>query len=312
MSLRTLLFFLLAISSGLIAAAGVTQMRSQRASKQMTSVIVVKKGILRGTSINAGSLVLKDLPVELYDKRYAKSIEEVVGRVATATMIEGEFVMVAKLSTNKADAGMAALIPDGMRAKGITAINLADRVSGLIETGDHVDILLTRSVPKDSDGLSGMSETILQNVEVLAVDRILQSKSSKSVSASTNRQDPKSSSLTVLVTPEQASLLNLAQREGILSFSLRNPEDHTIIDDSSQENRFTQLVSRKHQSINAGFALENLDAGEEDNPELQNTQDSVGLDFLEFADSTKDVSSKRLSAIRTIRGSRLGIVPISN
>jgi pilus assembly protein CpaB len=312
MSLRTLLFFLLAISSGLLAAAGVTQMRSQGATKQMTTVIVVKKGIVRGTSIEAGFLESKNMPSDLYDKKFAKSVDEVVGRVATVTMIEGEFVMLAKLTNDKADAGMAALVPDGMRAKSITAINPADRVSGLIQAGDRVDILLTYSVPRDSDGLSGMSKTILQNIEVLAVDRLLQSKATKGASASTNRQEPKSSSITVAVTPEQASLLSLAQREGILSFSLRNPEDHTIIEEPASENYPTKLVSRKRQTSDIDLAPEELDAIEEDNTEVQNSEQNIGLDLLEFADPTKTVPAKRLSAIRTIRGSRVGVVPVSN
>ncbi len=41
MTLRTSLFFLLAISSGLLAAAGVTQMRSNSLASEVAKVLVV-------------------------------------------------------------------------------------------------------------------------------------------------------------------------------------------------------------------------------------------------------------------------------
>jgi hypothetical protein len=88
--------------------------------------------------------------------------------------------------------------------------------------------------------------------------------------------------------------------------------DHTIIEEPASENYPTKLVSRKRQTSDIDLAPEELDAIEEDNTEVQNSEQNIGLDLLEFADPTKTVPAKRLSAIRTIRGSRVGVVPVSN
>lgn len=286
-------------------------MRSQQISKR-TSVLVVKKTIQRGVSIEANCLAPLSVPADMVDSRFARSIDEVVGHVATSTMLEGEFVMNAKLTSNKADSGIAALIPEGMRAKSITAINLADRVSGLIDVGDRVDILLSRSSPRSSEGKLGMSETLLQNVEVLAVDRLLSSKGGRSANPTTNKQETKSSSITVLVTPEQASLLSLAQGLGVLSFSLRNPEDHTIFEEPFDDNKLSQLVMKNR--LEARFAQAYQAPGEsfEDTPDSGNFTEPLGPDVVLPEDAPVAGSKKRASAIRTIRGSRIGSVPISN
>lgn len=321
MTLRTSLFFLLAISSGLLAAAGVTQMRSNSLASEIAKVLVVKKSISRGVRIDLEHLESRDIPKEFVHVGMASSVDQVVGRVAIASMVQGEFVMNSKLTTSKASGGIAALIPAGMRAKSISAVSPADRVSGLLDVGDHVDVLLTRSIPGESRGVVGVAETLLQNIEVLAIDRVVESKSSKSTVSPPSRNEPKSSSITLLVTPEQASLLSLAQREGVLSFSLRNPEDEMVIEGNDSTNRLQQLVFERGED----FALSA-------DPELDPNSDPKGVSGLSEASESEARSEEsltisdlqslisdgdgagrsvpRFGAIRTIRGSRTGVVPI--
>ena len=311
MSLRTSLFFLLAISSGLIAAAGVTQLRSNQLSKQFATVLAVKKTIPRGSCIQSDHLVAKRVPSEIAEGGLATSPEDVIGRVATFTMLEGELVMKAKLTSNKANSGVAALIPAGMRAKSITAINPADRVSGLIDVGDHVDVLLARSVQGERRGSVGVSETLLQNIEVLAIDRTIESRAKSTSTAATSRAEPKSSSITVLVTPEQAALLSLAQREGVLSFSLRNAEDQTVLDESSEPDRFEKLISKKQTPSNPPD--DDASILPEDHLDLeQSVASSTDFDLVESFEDELENPTQRSTAIRTIRGSRVGVVPVNS
>ena len=61
--------------------------------------------------------------------------------------------------------------------------------------------------------------TLLYNIEILAVDQRLDRPSEMKV-------DPKElQSVTLLVTPEQASKLTLSQNKGVLQLALRNPTD---------------------------------------------------------------------------------------
>ena len=184
-----------------------------------------------------------------------------------------------------------------------------------------MDVLLTRSIPGESRGVVGVAETLLQNIEVLAIDRVVESKSSKSTVSPPSRNEPKSSSITLLVTPEQASLLSLAQREGVLSFSLRNPEDEMVIEGNDSTNRLQQLVFERGED----FALSA-------DPELDPNSDPKGVSGLSEASESEARSEEsltisdlqslisdgdgagrsvsRFGAIRTIRGSRTGVVPI--
>ena len=73
---------------------------------------------------------------------------------------------------------------------------------------------------RHNDGTGGGSTTtLLQAVEILAVDQQLDAPAE-------NKVDPDGlRSVTVLVTPEQAGLLDLGQSMGQLTLSLRNPDD---------------------------------------------------------------------------------------
>lgn len=322
MTLRTSLFFLLAISSGLLAAAGVTQMRSNSLASEVAKVLVVKKSISRGVRIELEHLESRDIPRDFVHVGMASSVDQVVGRVAIAAMVQGEFVMNSKLTSSRASGGIASLIPAGMRAKSISAVSPADRVSGLLDVGDHVDVLLTRSMPGESRGMVGVAETLLQNIEVLAIDRVLESKNSKSTVSPPSRSEPKSSSITLLVTPEQASLLSLAQREGVLSFSLRNPEDEMVIEGNDSTNRLQQLVFDRGEEFALSVDPEvdpKVASGLSEAPEFEasesesKSEESLTISDLQALISDGDGTGRsvpRFGAIRTIRGSRTGVVPI--
>jgi pilus assembly protein CpaB len=93
-------------------------------------------------------------------------------------------------------------------------------IAGLIQPGDHIDILGTFKSPSDSRSEPETTITLLQNVVVLAIGQVTSARSSGM------RGDRGfSGMLTILVTPEEASLLIHAQRVGRLYNVLRNPED---------------------------------------------------------------------------------------
>jgi pilus assembly protein CpaB len=283
--------------------------------------LVVKKSISRGVRIELEHLESRDIPKEFVHVGMANSVDQVVGRVAIAAMVQGEFVMDSKLTSSRASGGIASLIPAGMRAKSISAVSPADRVSGLLDVGDHVDVLLTRSMPGGARGMVGVAETLLQNIEVLAIDRVLESKNSKSTVSPPSRSEPKSSSITLLVSPEQASLLSLAQREGVLSFSLRNPEDAMVVEGNDSTNRLQQLVFERGEEFGLGLDSEadsELDLKGDSGLSEVSGSDSEPEESLTISDLQELVSAgdgtgrsvPGFGAIRTIRGSRTGVVPI--
>jgi len=92
-------------------------------------------------------------------------------------------------------------------------------VAGFILPGNKVDVLLTLTM----EGKRGsMTTTLLQNLEILAVDQRIDAPVD-------NRVDPNQlRSVTLLVTPDQAAKLGLGQNKGALHLSLRNHGDDQL------------------------------------------------------------------------------------
>jgi len=318
MTLRTWLVFLLAIASGVSAIVGVSQMRSNQLAREMTTVVVVKKPIGRGYQIQEDHVESRKIPVEFAHKTMPQSLDDVLGRVATVAMSEGEYVMNNKITSVSAKAGLATLIPAGLRAYSITAASSANRVSGLINVGDHVDVLLTKSVPGGTSD-SGVSETLLQNVEVMAVDRIVDNTGANKGGVSSEKNESKASTVTLMVTPKQASVLGLGQKEGVLSLSLRNPEDQTItvseeISEAELGDATDLEALRKLSTSQEGSTPDqNGNGATEENYASPSPEESMTVEEMQAllaSLATNNTPAPGFTAIRTIRGSRVGVVPV--
>jgi pilus assembly protein CpaB len=135
--------------------------------------------------------------------------------------------------------GLAASTTEGMRAITIQTSNVASGVGGFIVPGNRVDVLLTIT-PDGKGGMVGeKTTTLLQNLEILAVDSRVGASNGKGEAkkdkneAKIGTKDLNYLNVTFLVTPEQAATLALAQNLvqtqelGSLYLVLRNPKDRT-------------------------------------------------------------------------------------
>ena len=221
MSVRTILVVALAVVCGLSAAVGVGKYVKGVANPEADTVpvVVAVADIPRFTTVTAEMLRTRDMPRSVVQVGSLARVEDVVDRVTDITILKGEPILEAKLSDRGAGRGMAAVIPTGMRAVTIKTPNVASGVAGFILPGNHVDVLLTVTSGSANDRSGGGSTTtLLQNVEVLAVDRAIEApRGSSSVE--------KLSNVTLLVTPDQGAKLDLAQNKGKLHLTLRNPDD---------------------------------------------------------------------------------------
>jgi pilus assembly protein CpaB len=100
-------------------------------------------------------------------------------------------------------------------------VNATSGIAGFVFPGDRVDLVLTHRAVTGEGGArqkAGASETVLENMRVLAVDQ------------STNDQKEKASvskTVTLEVTPKQVEMISVADQLGQLSLSLRSlpPDD---------------------------------------------------------------------------------------
>ncbi len=99
-------------------------------------------------------------------------------------------------------------IPPGMRVVTV-GIDIPTSHSGMLSPGMRTDVMLTYSVRTD-EGSDQRTRTVLQFIEIFAVDRPVDEGNIRNVS--------------VLVTPRQAHILLLARKRGSIYLALRSSE----------------------------------------------------------------------------------------
>ncbi len=223
MSVRTVLVVLLALVFGGSAAVGINNyvQRDQdpTAPKGDTvPVVVATAEVQRGKSLTADLLATKDYPKDLVPAGAITKKEDALDRTVAVPLAKDEPLFESKLASKSAGRGLAALVPDGMRACTITT-TLSSALAGLLVPGNRVDVILTISTGQNNDPTGGASTTtLLQNVEILAVDHHIEAPAE-------TKGDPNVRTVTLVVTPDQAAMVELGQAKVTLSLTLRGPAD---------------------------------------------------------------------------------------
>jgi pilus assembly protein CpaB len=111
---------------------------------------------------------------------------------------------------------MSAILPSGQRAVA-TNISTATSAGGFILPNDHVDVIMTRPLEGGDPG-QYITETILQNVRVLALDPNIEDVDGKPVVVG--------ETATLQLTQRQAEVLTVAQQMAArLALTLRSVSD---------------------------------------------------------------------------------------
>lgn len=141
-----------------------------------------------------------------------------------------EPILASRLSSVSGADGVASMIEPGKRAVSVS-VNDASSASGLIQARSHVDVLFT----KPGSMLEAVTTTVIEDVVVLSVGRVVEPAAAAPVTAGGTTVAPpantgQSRAVTLLVTPEQARILELAKNQGRVSLALRNPKDESKSD----------------------------------------------------------------------------------
>jgi len=144
------------------------------------------------------------------------AVKDFVGAIVRSSVLAGEPIRDSKVVAGKGGGFMAAILPHGMRA---VSLDIApdNGAGGFILPNDHVDVVLTRH-DKAAEKVLGVekmvSETILKNVRVLAVDQTAEEKDGQKIVIG--------KTATIELDPRQAETLALARQLGTLSLTLRS------------------------------------------------------------------------------------------
>lgn len=145
------------------------------------------------------------------------AMHQMSGRIARAPIMAGEPVTKRKLVKSGEGGVLAAILPAGMRAIS-TKIKEETAAGRLILPNDHVDVILIRRL-RNRGQEEQVSDTLFQNVRVLAVGQQIESKEGKKAA------EGAANTATLELTPKQAELLALANSVGEISLALRSVAD---------------------------------------------------------------------------------------
>jgi pilus assembly protein CpaB len=124
---------------------------------------------------------------------------------------------------------LASVLAPGTRAVSIK-VDVETGVAGLINPGDYVDVVLTQVADKADAGHRALSETILHNIRIIAIDQEVQGAPTNAAAAGKIAQ-----TVSLQLEPEQVKRIAVAKHLGTLSLAMRaalelpNTEDSRTI-----------------------------------------------------------------------------------
>jgi pilus assembly protein CpaB len=196
------------------------------AQLETAEVLVANAEIGMGNSVSTQDLRWQTWPAVAAGASFIRkndrpdAINQLAGSIARVPFSDGEPIREAKLIRANGSGYMAAILPTGMRAVS-TDISPETGAGGFILPNDHVDVILTRrdrDAEKSNGGVEAhVSETILSNVRVLAIDQTVEEKNGQRVVVG--------KTATLELSSRLAEKLTLAHQLGTLSLTLRSLVD---------------------------------------------------------------------------------------
>lgn len=215
----------IAIVAAILAGLGIYRLLqeiSKPAETPKTEVVVAVADIPENTTITSDMVALKALPTEGLMDSVLTSVDDVVGKVASSDILNGEPVLSGRLvevGEEANDTGTLAYVIDpGMRAYTL-AVDSETGLMNLLKPGNRVDVILLYSYNTgtgDQTQAEAAAHILLQNISILAVDNAMGKAGSTEAYGT----------VTLAVTPAQAVILTYSEAAGSLRLVLRSSVDN--------------------------------------------------------------------------------------
>jgi pilus assembly protein CpaB len=240
-----------ALAAGGAAAMLASGLRQPEAPEAMppppplatVDVLVAKTDLSTGQIVSSGDIGWQTWPAASANSTFIKktdrpdAVNDFVGAIVRSSLAVGEPIRDPKVVAANGSGFMAAILPHGMRAISMD-VSPDTGAGGFILPNDHVDVLLTRH-DKAAEKVSGVerfiTEAILRNVRVLAVDQSVEEKDGKKVAVG--------KTATIELDPHQAETLALSRQLGTLSLTLRSILDSQSPTPESAEDKDDKRIS---------------------------------------------------------------------
>ncbi|HEX8887219.1 MAG TPA: Flp pilus assembly protein CpaB [Noviherbaspirillum sp.] len=217
---KTTLVLGLALVIGVIAALAANRFLSARIDAieargrtAMVEVVVARKDLPKGEEIGPGNVALRPIPRDYAHSNALTndSFGSAVGRKLAYNIKGGEMLLSSMLEASK-PATFSGRVGIGWRAMTV-AVDEINSISGLLEPGDVIDLIA--SLERKGNKLT---MPLLQGVQVIATGQRL-------VDDPVTGERKQYATVTLNVTPSQATTLIAARDGGKITALLRNPGD---------------------------------------------------------------------------------------
>ncbi|CAN5421937.1 hypothetical protein BH10PLA1_BH10PLA1_06850 [soil metagenome] len=238
MKWAAVLLCLLGVAAALCAAFLVNALRiptqvvipttqPSQVDEEKVQVLCATTRIPAMTVVDARWVTIKMFPKSLAPKDFVVSPVEVVGRMLSVPVAEGQTFTAACFAEKAAPKQVADAIPFGKRAVGISVTDYAG-LEGMLFPGSTVDIIASFKKTDGEEDNGPTTVTLLENVQVLGIEQDTIVSSNKTLlgdSANASRGGGSMRRVTLLVDTKQAKILQAAVGTGTLSLAMRNPMD---------------------------------------------------------------------------------------
>ena len=186
-----------------------------------TNVVAAAQDIKLGTVLTPADLSTIRISGPL-PKGAITEPAKALGRGVISDLYQGEPILDNRLAASGSGGGLAATIPQGMRACAVKVDDVVG-VAGFVTPGMRVDVLISGIPPGQQNATSSqgtVARTILQNIQVLSAGTDIQKDA--------EGKPQQVQVVNLLVTPEQAETLSLASNQVKIQLVLRNPLDTKV------------------------------------------------------------------------------------
>jgi pilus assembly protein CpaB len=186
-----------------------------------TNVVAAAQDIKLGTVLTPADLTTIRISGSL-PKGAITEPAKALGRGVISDLYQGEPILDSRLAASGSGGGLAATIPQGMRACAVKVDDVVG-VAGFVTPGMRVDVLISGTPPgqQNANSTQGtVARTILQNIQVLSAGTDIQKDA--------EGKPQQVQVVNLLVTPEQAETLSLASNQVKIQLVLRNPLDTNV------------------------------------------------------------------------------------
>jgi len=221
---RAALFWAFALVAGLGTALLLARYLDKRgggSTVAMSGVVVANADLPLAARLKIEDLKVIEWPADHIPPGAVSDPKELVGRVLISRVLAQQPLLPGMLAAKNAGSGLAALIPANMRAIAVRVDDVVG-VAGFIHADDRVDVLVT--MRPTFNGAESTTKVFLQNIKVLAVGQEVDNGDKSRLHATP------ATVATLLVSPQDAERLVLAQTEGRIMLTLRSWTDSVPVD----------------------------------------------------------------------------------